>query len=96
MGEIRETKRSGDEGDKGEILVTPLGKQLFTQPTANHLRRGDLIFNVDTRIFVLPDYTESSVDDDDTGVNFNTGFSWGITDKLQLTLQFQHVDSSSP
>ena len=36
------------------------------------------------------------MDDDDTAVNFNTGFSWGITDKLQITLQFQHVDSSSP
>ena len=94
--EIRKDRVPGDREYQREILVTPLGEQLFTQPTANHLRRGDLIFNVDTRIFFLPDYTESSVDDDDTGVNFNTGFSWGITDKLQLTLQFQHVDSSSP
>ena len=91
--EARETRR---QGDKGEVVVTPLGKQLFTQPTANHLRRGELIFNFDTRIFFLPDYTISSVDDEDTAVNFNAGFSWGMTDKLQLTLQFQHVDSSSP
>lgn len=76
--------------------ITPLGQQFFTQPTANHLQKGEFTINVDTRIFFLPNYSQSSLDDEDTGVNFNTGFSWGITDKLQMTLQFQHVDSSSP
>ena len=76
--------------------LTPLGQNFFIQPTANHLQQGDFMINVDTRIFFLPDLVESSVDDEDTAVNFNTGFSWGITDKLQMTLQFQHVDSSSP
>lgn len=93
--DIKQAQRQSDQQDNREIL-TPLGQQFFTQPTANHLQRGDFTINVDTRIFFLPDFVESSVDDEDTAVNFNTGFSWGITDKLQMTLQFQHVDSSSP
>lgn len=79
-----------------KITVTPLAEQLFTQPTAKHLQQGEVIFNFDNRLFFLPDYVESSVDNDDTALNFNAGFSWGISDQLQLSLQFQHVDSSSP
>ncbi len=78
------------------VMVTPLTTQLFPQPTAKHLGQGEVILNLNTRWFFLPDFVAGGVDDDDTAVNFNTGFSWGITDQLQLTLQFQHVDSSSP
>ncbi len=78
------------------VTVTPLATQLFAQPTAKHLQQGAVILNLNTRLYFLPDFVPGGVDDDDTAVNFNTGFSWGITDKLQLTLQFQHVDSSSP
>ena len=76
--------------------TTPLSQQLFTQPTAQHLQKGELIFNFDNRLYFLPDLVEGGVDDGDTAVNFNTGFVWGITDKLQLALQFQFLDSSSP
>ncbi|GAB4524687.1 MAG: hypothetical protein Tsb0014_03370 [Pleurocapsa sp.] len=78
------------------FTLTPLATQLFSQPTAQHLRQGDIIINFDSRLFFLPDLVPGAVDNEDTAVNFNTGFSWGITDKLQLALQFQHVDSSSP
>ena len=78
------------------VTVTPLAQQLFAQPTAKHLGQGEVILNFNSRLYFLPDLIPGGVDDDDTAVNFNTGFSWGITDKLQLTLQFQHVDSSSP
>ncbi len=82
--------------EPAKITVSPLAEQLFTQPTGKHLKQGEVIFNYDNRLFFLPDLVEGAVDDDDTAINFNTGFSWGITDKLQLSLQFQHVDSSSP
>ena len=75
---------------------TPLTEQLFSQPTAKQLGNGEIIINLDTRTFFFPDLVEGGVDDDDSAVNFNTGFSWGISDSLQLVLQFQHVDSSSP
>lgn len=87
------------ESDNQEfkVTLTPLAEQLFTYPTAKQLNQGDVIINLDTRLFFLPDYIPgNNIDNSDTAVNFNTGFSWGITDKLQLTLQFQHVDSSSP
>lgn len=76
--------------------VTPLAELLLSQPTANHLSKGEVIINLDTRSFFFPDLVEGAVDDNDSAVNFNTGFTWGISDELQLSLQFQHVDSSSP
>ena len=85
-----------NESEQPQITFTPLAEQLFTQPTAKHLGKGEVIINLHTRTFFFPDLVPEAVDNDDSAVNFNTGFSWGITDKLQLTLQFQHVDSSSP
>lgn len=85
-----------EELDPSSITFTPLGEQLFSQPTAKHLGEGEVLINLDTRTFFFPDLVEGGVDDEDSAVNFNTGFTWGISDDLQLTLQFQHVDSSSP
>ena len=79
-----------------KIIFTPLAEQLFSQPTAESLGKGEVLINLDTRTFFFPDLVSSGVDNEDSAVNFNTGFSWGISDDLQLTLQFQHVDSSSP
>lgn len=76
------------------ILFTPLATQLFAQ--AKHLAPGEVTINLDTRSFFFPDLVSGAVDNEDSAVNFNTGFSWGISDDWQLTLQFQHVDSSSP
>lgn len=84
------------EPSETRFTFTPLAEQLLTQPTAKQLGDGEVSINLDTRTFFFPDMVESGIDDDDSAVNFNTGFSWGISDSLQLTLQFQHVDSSSP
>ncbi|MFM2313762.1 MAG: hypothetical protein RLZZ04_3038 [Cyanobacteriota bacterium] len=81
---------------KAEISLSPLANLLFAQPTAQQLNRGAVIFNLDTRSFFFPNLVRGAVDNSDSAVNFNTGFTWGISDELQLTLQFQHVDSSSP
>jgi hypothetical protein len=81
---------------QGKITLTPLGQLLFSQPTANQLSSGEVIINLDTRSFFFPDLVRGAVDNSDSAINFNTGFSWGISDDLQLSLQFQHVDSSSP
>ena len=82
--------------EQTKITFTPLAKQLFAQPTAKHLGQGEVLINLDTRSFFFPDLVRDTVDNSDSAVNFNTGFSWGISDDLQLSLQFQHVDSSSP
>lgn len=78
------------------LTTTPLAEQLFTQPTAKQLQQGELILNFDNRLYFLPDLVAGGIDDDDTGINYNTGFVWGITDELQLALQFQHLDSNTP
>ena len=84
------------ESSDTQIFFTPLAEQLFSQPTAKQLGAGEIAVNLHTRSFFFPDLVAGGVDDDDSAVNFNTGFSWGISDNLQLTLQFQHVDSSTP
>ena len=81
---------------KAKFSFTPLQEQLLSQPTAKHLQQGEVLINLDTRSFFFPDLVAGAVDDSDSAVNFSTGFTWGISDKLQLSLQFQHVDSSSP
>ena len=85
-----------DSQSEINIGLTPLTEELFSQPTAKQLGNGQVSINLDTRTFFFPDLVEGGVDDDDTAVNFSTGFGWGISDRLQLVLQFQHVDSSSP
>jgi len=79
-----------------KVIFTPLQELLLSQPTAKQLNRGEVLINVDIRSFFFPDLVEGGVDDNDSAVNFSTGFTWGISDELQLSLQFQHVDSSSP
>ena len=87
---------NSSQPERIKIGLTPLAEELFSQPTAKQLGNGQVTINLDTRTFFFPDLVEGGVDDNDTAVNFNTGFSWGISDRLQLVLQFQHVDSSSP
>ena len=98
-GEISLENTNPPQEEKTEeyrLTTTPLAEQLFTQPTAKHLRKGEFILNFDNRLFFLPDLVSGAVDDGDTAVNYNTGFVWGISDKLQIALQFQFLDSSSP
>ncbi|MEL6578843.1 MAG: hypothetical protein AAFQ14_03750 [Cyanobacteria bacterium J06621_12] len=90
------TTISQGEIEQAEVTLTPLAEILFAQPTANQLGKGEVSINLDTRSFFFPDLVRGAVDDNDSAVNFNTGFTWGISDRFQLTLQFQHVDSSSP
>ena len=79
-----------------EIPSTPLRELLLSQPTAKQLTQGEVLINVDIRSFFFPNLVDAGIDDNDSAVNFSTGFTWGISDELQLSLQFQHVDSSSP
>ncbi|VEP15699.1 conserved hypothetical protein [Hyella patelloides LEGE 07179] len=95
-GEVTQEESVTPNAEEYNLTTTPLAEQLFTQPTAKQLQQGELILNFDNRLFFLPDLVPGGVDDEDTAVNFNTGFVWGITDKLQLALQFQFLDSSTP
>jgi hypothetical protein len=87
---------AGEITEEYHLTTTPLAEQLFTQPTAKQLQQGELILNFDNRLYFLPDLVAGGIDDNDTGINYNTGFVWGITDELQLALQFQHLDSNTP
>lgn len=70
---------------------SPLYHLQLQMPTAEHLRRGDVIFNAYNRLFNFPESTA-----DGTGTFLGLGASWGITDKLELTLEAQRVDTGSP
>lgn len=94
--EKKSEKHSQTQQANYSLTLTPLSEQIQTQPTAKQLKQGELIVNFDTRLFFLPDLVPGGVDDGDTAANFNTGFVWGISDDLQLALQFQFIDSSSP
>lgn len=59
------------------------------QPTANQLGDGQLLFKVTNRLFFL----ESA--EVETSINTNAAISWGVTDNLELTLDYQKVDSGS-
>ena len=93
---LAEPVSESSEAEDYRLTFTPLVEQILTQPTAKHLKAGEFVVNFDNRLFFLPDLVEGSVDDGDTAANSNAGFIWGITDKLQLALQFQRLDSSSP
>ena len=81
--------------DSGET-ESPLTRISPMQPTAEHLNRGDFVVNVRNRLFFLPDFVQGGLLDSDTGAYPNIGFSWGITDDTELTLEYQRVDSASP
>lgn len=66
------------------------------QPTGEYLRQGEFTLNVYNRLYFPPNYIENATFDSDTGAYPTFGFSWGITDNLQLSLQFQQIDSGSP
>lgn len=66
------------------------------QPTGEYLRQGEVSLNVYNRLYFPPNYIENATFDSDTGAYPTFGFSWGITDNLQLSLQFQQIDSGSP
>jgi hypothetical protein len=93
---LSEANITQSELEQAEISLTPLADILLAQPTANQLQSGEVVINLDTRSFFFPNLVRGAVDNSDSAVNFNTGFTWGISDELQLSLQFQHVDSSSP
>lgn len=62
-----------------------------SQPNAWHLGKGEVIVNFYNRLFLL-----SGTDRGGTGAYPNVGFTWGITNNLEFTLEYQQVDSGSP
>jgi hypothetical protein len=59
------------------------------QPTANQLGDGQFLFKITNRLFFL-DTTEAA-----TSVYTDASIAWGVTDNLELTLDYQRVDSGS-
>jgi hypothetical protein len=59
------------------------------QPTANQLGDGQFLFKITNRLFFL-DTTEAA-----TSVYTDASIAWGVTDGLELTLDYQRVDSGS-
>lgn len=83
---------STDSSDK-EGLPSPLRTQSFQQPTADTLPQGTFVGKVTARVLPLPSGGGSS---SDTPVSPFFGFSFGITDDLEVSAAYQQVDSFGP
>jgi hypothetical protein len=69
----------------------------FQFPTAQNLRKGEVVFSIYNRFFFFPDYLDNNdVDNGDTAAYNNLGVSWAISDTSQLSIEFQHFDSAFP
>jgi hypothetical protein len=79
-----------------ENITSPLATRQFQLPTALHFQKGDVVLKFTNRQFFLPNYREGIVDDNDTASFYDLGFIWGITDNLQFSFAYQHVDSAVP
>lgn len=72
-------------------ILTPLQTIHPRFPTAQHLERGEVIAQIHNRLYFF-----DSVEDEGTGAYPTLGFTWGITDSIQLTLDYQRVDTGGP
>jgi hypothetical protein len=69
----------------------------FQFPTAQNLKKGEVVFSIYNRFFFFPDYLDNNdVDNGDTAAYNNLGVSWAISDTSQLSIEFQHFDSAFP
>jgi hypothetical protein len=72
--------------------LSPLRKFAGVQATANQLGQGEVTFNGNSRIFFIPD----SLAENATPIYLGGGFSWGISDTFELSIQAQFVDTGLP
>lgn len=49
------------DSEPTNIIFTPLGEQLFSQPTAKYLGSGEVLINLNTRTFFFPDLVEGEL-----------------------------------
>jgi hypothetical protein len=77
---------------------TPLLTRPGQQATAQHLRQGEVLFNVFSRFFSLPgtEVSATGAGGNESAAFFNFQGIVGITDSTELIVAFQTVDSGSP
>ena len=71
-------------------LVIPSRRPVLT--TAEQLRQGEILTTLRQRRFLTPGGDRSNGLTDQPTI----GFSWGVTDSLELTLDVQTIDNSGP
>jgi hypothetical protein len=82
--------------EEKKYLTSPLANQQFQLPTAQHLKQGDVAVRFTNRQFFLPNYRKGIADNNDTAAFYDLGFTWGITNDLEFSFAYQHVDSAVP
>ncbi|NJL09395.1 MAG: hypothetical protein HC908_01725 [Calothrix sp. SM1_7_51] len=78
------------EESRENTLIIPNRRPVLT--TAEHLRKGEILTTIRTRRFL----TSGTAQSDGLTDQPTIGISWGITDKLELTLDAQSVDNAGP
>ena len=71
-------------------LSTPVQKMPFIQPSAIQLSEGEFSVNASSRLF----FNSGDNSGSDTAYYPNFGFTWGITNDFQLSVEAQFLDSS--
>ena len=80
-----------------EATDTPLLTRPGQQPTAQHLRRGEVLLNAHSRFFSLPGLApDTGGGGDETEGFFSSQVIIGITDSTELLLSAQVLDTGSP
>ena len=74
-----------------EAKDSPLAKRQFQFTTAEHLKRGELLFNAHQRFF----FTSSPSSSEGTPFYSDLGLRFGITNDLEIAAALQIVDSAS-
>jgi uncharacterized protein YjbI with pentapeptide repeats len=95
------TTAQGSGGDRPpketqfSATESPLAHNAFQMPTAEHLRRGEVVVQGTARTFFTSDFSNQGTQSEGTPFWPSIGVRWGITNSSELTLAFQNFDPVS-
>lgn len=90
--EVETNNADEDSEETTAPQFSPLANQQFQQPTAIHLPKGVVALSLYNRLFFLPGTAAAS----GTAAYPNFGVTWGVTDRTELDLTLQVVDTGTP
>jgi uncharacterized protein YjbI with pentapeptide repeats len=90
---------NGDRISLGETKFSakdsPLAHMSFQRPTAEHLRKGEVVIDATARTFFTSSFSAQGTKSEGTPFWPSAGIRWGITNNSELTVAFQNFDPVS-
>jgi uncharacterized protein YjbI with pentapeptide repeats len=75
-----------------EAADSPLAHNPFQLPTAEHLRKGEVVLQGTARTFFTSSFSNQATKSNGTAFWPSLDVRWGITDRSELTVAFQNFD----